>query len=195
MSVQFCLALLALSSLTAAADPDCEELTKPLEDRSQVSGKWIYHVGTTSTEEGLKELKAITNSWLELSPIAGSEDLILRWADKVGEKCVHGSVNSTYTGNSTLVTFTFNITSHEHTGTNLKTCPDCMVWSDTAVSISTDGEIKKSKNLYLFTKSGKLDDAHLEVFKKQAACLDFPAEFHFGGDTDLCPDEKEAATD
>jgi len=193
MSVKFCLALLALSSL-AAADSDCEDLTKTLEDRSQLSGKWIYHVGTTSTEEGLKELKSVTSSWLELTPIAGSEDLTLHFADKIGDKCVEGSVNSTYTANGTVVTFTFNITSQEHTGMNLKTCPDCMVWSDEAVSTSTTGEIKKTKNLYLFTKSGKLDEAHLEEFKKQAECLGFPDEFHYGQQTDLCPDEKEAAT-
>lgn len=29
-------------------------------------------------------------------------------------------------------------------------------------------------------KSGQLDDSDLEVFRKQAACLNFPAEFHFG---------------
>lgn len=36
MSVQFGLALLALCSLAAAADPDCKELLKPLENRTQV---------------------------------------------------------------------------------------------------------------------------------------------------------------
>lgn len=36
MSVQFCLVLLALSSLTAASDPDCDKLLKPLEDQNLV---------------------------------------------------------------------------------------------------------------------------------------------------------------
>jgi len=195
MSVKFCLALLALSSLTAASDPDCEELLKPLEDHTQIAGKWIFHVGTSSHEECLSELKTVSSSWIELSPIPGSDDMTLRWADKMNGKCFPGSVNSTFSGNTTTVTFSFNSTNREHVGKNLKTCPDCFLWSDTSVSFDTNGETKKGRNLYLFTKSGKLDDAHLEVYKKQAACLNFPADFHFGEITDLCPDEKEAATD
>ncbi|XP_071338834.1 uncharacterized protein [Trachinotus anak] len=195
MSVQFCLALLALCSLTAASDPGCEELIKPLEDRSGLSGKWIFLAGTSDNEDFLKDLKKINSSWIELSPIPDSDDMTLRWADKFEGKCNYGSVNCTFSANSTKVTFYFNSSTHEHVGKHLMTCPECILWTDNSVMVE-NGETRKGRNLYLFTKSGKLDAAHLDVVKKQAACLNFPAEFHFGEgeDTDLCPDEKEPAT-
>uniref|UniRef100_A0A3B5B591 Apolipoprotein M n=1 Tax=Stegastes partitus TaxID=144197 RepID=A0A3B5B591_9TELE len=193
MSVQFCLALLALSSLTAASDPGCEELLKTLEDRSRIHGKWIYYAGVSSNE-GIADLKNIQSSWIELSPIPDSDDMTLRYGDKMGGKCVYGSVNATFSGNSTAVTFYYNSTSHEHVGKHLVTCPDCILWTDNSVSVGS-GETKRGRNLYLFTKSGALDASHLEVFKKQAECLNFPTDFQFGENTDLCSDEKEAASD
>ncbi|XP_053181761.1 uncharacterized protein LOC128365141 isoform X2 [Scomber japonicus] len=190
MSAQFCVVLLALFSLTAA-DSDCEELIKPLEDRSQVSGKWIFHVGTTSNEESRRQLKTASSSWIESTPIPGSDEMTLRWADRINGQCIHGNLNTTTSENSTTVIFHFNGTDFEHVGRYLKTCTDCVLWTDTTTSSATTDETKKTRNLYLFTKAGKLDDDDLEVFKKQAACLNFPADFHFGGITDLCPDEKE----
>uniref|UniRef100_A0A3Q1AN77 Apolipoprotein M n=1 Tax=Amphiprion ocellaris TaxID=80972 RepID=A0A3Q1AN77_AMPOC len=191
MSVQFCLALLALSSLTAASDPGCEELLKILEDRSKLHGKWIYYAGVSATE-GINYLKSIQSSWIELSPIPDSDDMTLRYGDKMDGKCVYGSVNATFSGNSTAVTFYYNSTTHEHVGKHLVTCPDCILWTDNSVG---SGETKRGRNIYIFTKSGTLDASQLEVFKKQAQCLDFPTDIHFGENKDLCPDEKEAATD
>lgn len=193
MSVQFCLALLALSSLTAASDPDCEELLKTLEDRSKLHGKWIYYAGVAASE-GTMYLKSIKSSWIELTPIPDSDDMTLRYGDKIDGKCVLGSVNATFSGNSTAVTFFYNSTSSEHVGKHLVTCPDCILWTDNSIMVA-GGETKRDRNLYLFTKSGTLDASHLEVFKKQAECLNFPTDFHFGGNKDLCPDEKEAASD
>lgn len=194
MSVPFCLALLALFSLTAASDPGCEELLKPLEDRNKVSGKWIFHAGTSDNEKLLEELRTINSSWIELSPIPDSDDMTLRWGDKMDGKCHTGGVNTTFSENSTIVTFHFNSSDHEHVGKYLVSCPDCILWTDTSVTVGKAGS-REGRNLYLFTKSGKLDDSDLEVFKKQAACLNFPSEFHFGDNKDLCPDEKVAATD
>ncbi|XP_040011208.1 uncharacterized protein LOC120805228 [Xiphias gladius] len=194
MSAHFCLALLALSSLTAASDPGCEELIKPLEDRSQVSGKWIFHAGTADNTELLKELKTINSSWMELSPSSDTDNMTLHWGDKVDGKCHYGGANFTFSENSTKVTFNFKSSTHEHVGKHLVTCPDCVVWTDNSVRLY-NGETRKGRHLFLFTKSGELDASHLDVFKKQAACLNFPPDFHFGGTTDLCPGEKEAATD
>ncbi|TKS78830.1 hypothetical protein D9C73_012343 [Collichthys lucidus] len=194
-SRQFCLALLALSALTAASDsPDCAELLKPLEDRSKVAGKWIFYVGTSDNKEALKELKTINSSWIELSPIPDSDDMTLRWRDKMMDgKCHYGGVNSTFSENSTRVTFHFNSSKHEHVGKHLVTCPDCILWTDlqTSVCDGKEEEARKSRNLYLFTKSGTLDDSHLEDFKKQAACLNFPPDFFFPQTTDLCPDDTD----
>uniref|UniRef100_A0A665TR58 Apolipoprotein M n=1 Tax=Echeneis naucrates TaxID=173247 RepID=A0A665TR58_ECHNA len=192
MSVQLCLALLALSALTAASDPDCEELIKPVVDRSGLYGRWIFYTGTTSNEDLLKGLQAINSSWLELSPIPDSADITLRWGDKIGGKCHYGETNGTV-AELTKMTFNINNSTSEHVGKHLVTCPECLLWIDDSIT-TENGETKNAKNLYLFTKSGNLDDAHLEVFKKQVTCLNFQSEFH-RTTTDLCPYEKEPATD
>lgn len=190
MSVQFCLILLALSSLTAASDPDCDELRKPLEDRSRVVGKWIFQAGSSDNKNLLTQLRVLNSSWIELSRIPDSDDMTLHWADKVNGKCLHGTINSTFSENSTKVTFHFNSSIHEHVGKHLVTCPDCIVWTDTTTSQSGNGETTKGRNIYLFTRTGVVDASDLENFKKQAACLNFPPEFHFGETTDLCTGEN-----
>ncbi|XP_070690647.1 uncharacterized protein [Pempheris klunzingeri] len=194
MSVQFCLALLALSSLTAASDPDCEELLKPLEDRSQVYGKWIWHAGISDNKMTMEELKLINSSWIDFTPIPDSDDMTLHWADKTNDGCHYGTLNTTFLGNYSQMIFNYNNTSHKVVGRHLVTCPNCTVWTDSTESESKQGS-KKSRNIYIFTKTGALDASHFEVFKKQAACLNFPPEFHFSGSTGLCPDTRAAATD
>lgn len=113
---------------------------------------------------------------------------------------------------------------HKHVGRHLASCPDCIVWMDTFVTDGKNGEARKGKNLYLFSKfvslhtqnilkmlhlfllfmifflryfcisinfsfllpiakTGTLDESHLEMFKKQAACHGFLMEFHFGENT------------
>ncbi|KAL6114334.1 uncharacterized protein ACO6RY_05123 [Pungitius sinensis] len=191
MSVQCCLALLALSVVTAASDPGCEELLKTQSDRSKVSGKWIFYAGTSDNPKLLKELRTLISSWIEISPIPDSEDMVFRWGDKLDGKCYHGGINFTIAENVTTVKFNSNNSSNEHVGRHLVTCPDCILWTDTKVS-TVEG--RNGRNLHLFTKTGKLDLPDLEVFKKQAACLNFPPEFHFGETTDLCPYEKVATT-
>ncbi|XP_072244176.1 uncharacterized protein [Leuresthes tenuis] len=195
MSVQLCLALLALSSLTAASDPGCDELTKPLEDRSKVYGKWIFQVLASDSEEMLKAVKISNSSWMAIqSPVPGSSDYNIRFADRIDGKCEHGTANSTTSGNSMKVTFYFNSTTYGHVGKFLETCPDCILWMDDEVT-EGNGEPKKCKSLYLFTKTGKLDASQMEVFKKQAECLNITLDFYFPDTTDLCPEEKEAAED
>ncbi|KAM6930324.1 uncharacterized protein FYW49_002340 [Xenentodon cancila] len=194
MSVQLCLALLALSSLTAESHHDCSELIKPVEDRSKVYGKWIYHVGASESEFKLKELTKVNSSCIEISPLPGGEEIRLHYGDRFDGKCLYGTVNSTTAGNSTKLTFSSNTSTYETIGSHLVTCPDCLLWSDETVS-EVNGETKRSKNLILFTKTGKLDAAHLEVFKKQAECLHLLSDFHFPETTNLCPEEKEAAGD
>uniref|UniRef100_A0A3B4UUU5 Apolipoprotein M n=1 Tax=Seriola dumerili TaxID=41447 RepID=A0A3B4UUU5_SERDU len=194
MSVRFCLALLALSSLTAASDPGCEELIKPLDDGNQLFGKWIFHSGTSDNANSLRDLKTVNSSWIKLSPTPDNDVMTLSWGDKVDGKCHYGSVNFTFSVNSTKVTFSFNSSSHDHVGNYLVTCPECILWTDTSVTVG-NGETRKGRNLYLFTKSRKLDVSYLDVFKKQAACLNFQPDIFSLDNTDLCPDEKEPATD
>uniref|UniRef100_A0A087YK31 Uncharacterized LOC103142974 n=1 Tax=Poecilia formosa TaxID=48698 RepID=A0A087YK31_POEFO len=193
MFVQFCFALLALSSLTAASDPGCDELIKPLEDRSKVYGKWIFYAATSDNEEELNSYKITSSSWSKVSPIPDSDEFIMHYVDKIDGNCVYGSANSSTSGNSTKVVFYYNSTTYEHIGRFLETCADCVLWVDDAVA-EVNGETRKSKNLYIFTKTGKLDGSDLEVFKKQAKCLNLLPDFYFLETTDLCLEEREPTT-
>uniref|UniRef100_A0A3B5KCB6 Uncharacterized protein n=1 Tax=Takifugu rubripes TaxID=31033 RepID=A0A3B5KCB6_TAKRU len=185
MSVQFCLALLALCSLAAASDPDCKELLKPQENRTQVLGKWILHATVSESNEVGEKVKVIKSSWIEISDVPGQEALSLRWADRLsGEKCEYGSVNHTFSPNITHVKYDYNSTSYEAAGMYLDTCPDCVVWEDTLT------ENQKGRTLYILTKTGSLEAPHMERFKKQAACLNLKSEMYFPETTDLCPDEE-----
>ncbi|XP_056143832.1 uncharacterized protein LOC130119354 [Lampris incognitus] len=195
MAVHLIFGLLALSCLGAASEPDCKELLKPLvlDDRSPLYGKWIFYAGTSDVEDFLKFLKTIKTSWIDIAPIADSGNITLRWGDRINENCVLGCINSTYADNSSEVSFKFNFYTSWHDGKYIETCPDCILWADSA-EISTSEGTKQGRNLFLYTRTGNLDDSQLEVFKKQAACLNFPQVFHFGGNKDLCPDEQHEAT-
>ncbi|XP_054630147.1 uncharacterized protein LOC129180098 isoform X2 [Dunckerocampus dactyliophorus] len=172
MFVHFCLGLLALSSVAVASDPTCEELVVPLQDRNLVTGKWTYHVGTA---DFLDDLKSVTSSVIELTLIPNSNDFTLRWRDKIDGTCYYQSVTST--------SVILNVDGHEHGGKFLKTCPDCLLWIDDTVVRTPDGEPQRNRHLFLFTKSGTLDAAHLKAVKKQAACLNFTQDLHFGNST------------
>ncbi|XP_017269215.1 uncharacterized protein LOC108234508 [Kryptolebias marmoratus] len=194
MFAQIILALLTFCSLTSASDPGCDELIKPLKDRNKVYGKWIFNMMTSDSEEYLKAMKVVNSSRSEISPIPGSDEFDMRYVDKIDGKCIPGTVNSSTSGDAIKVVFHFNNTSYEHVGRYLETCSDCVLWTDETV-VEVDGVARKSKNLFLLTKTGKLDASDLEVFKKQAKCLNFLPDFYFPDTTDLCPDEKEPATD
>ncbi|KAM3611069.1 uncharacterized protein V6R79_013008 [Siganus canaliculatus] len=193
MFVRFGFALLAVSCLTAAFDLDCEALDRLQEDRSQITGKWIFAAGTTDHKEDLEALKSINSSWIDLTPIPDSEDMTLRWGDRhTNGNCVHGSVNTTSLGNTTKVTFHFGNVTYEHTGRHLLSCSGCRVWIDTSPREGKDGEHRTARNLYIFTKSGTLDAQQLEFFKKQAECHDFGQEMYFLDNSVLCPDPADA---
>ncbi|KAJ3603944.1 hypothetical protein NHX12_028685, partial [Muraenolepis orangiensis] len=75
----------------------------------------------------------------------------------------------------------------EFNGQFYETCPDCLMWSDTAKWFGpTD-----IRRLLLFTKTGNMTLPNLERFKQQATCLNFTLGLHMGNGTDLCPEVKE----
>ncbi|XP_008417094.1 uncharacterized protein LOC103470433 [Poecilia reticulata] len=190
MFVQLCFALLALSSLTTASDPGCDELIKPLQDRSKVYGKWIFYAATSDNEEELNLNKITSSSRSKVSPIPDSDEFIMHYVDKIEGNCVYGSANSSTSGNSTKVVFHFNSTAFVHVGNYLETCAECALWSDEALT-EVNGAVRKSRNLYLFTKTGKLDPSDQETLKKQAKCLNLLPDFYFPETTNLCPEESE----
>ncbi|XP_068594908.1 saxitoxin and tetrodotoxin-binding protein 1-like [Brachionichthys hirsutus] len=193
MAAQLVAALLALASLCAASEPDCKELVKPLvlDNHSPIYGKWVFHVGTWD-KPGLKgDLVLVNSSWVELSASSDSSVMALYWADRLGaDKCLQGTANATISEITSHTTFIINGHTSYHDGKYYETCSDCILSEDT--TFLPDGE-SKGRYLFLFTRTGNLDPSDLETFKKQAECLEFLPEYHFGGN-DLCPDDRETAS-
>ncbi|XP_034026001.1 uncharacterized protein LOC117510414 [Thalassophryne amazonica] len=196
MAAQLLLALLALTTLGAASELDCSELVKPLvlDSRSPIYGKWVFHVGSWD-EPGLKtDLVSVNSSWVELSATSDSGVITMYWADRLNDdKCLQGTANVTISGITTHTTLNIHGHTSYHDGKHYETCTDCLLSEDT--TLLPDGK-SKGRYLFLFTRTGKLEPSELETFKKQAECLKFLPEYHFGG-TDLCADNRDttAATE
>ncbi|XP_054630792.1 uncharacterized protein LOC129180386 [Dunckerocampus dactyliophorus] len=191
MSAQLLVVLLAFTALCAASsEPDCKDLVKPLllDDHSPVFGKWVLHVGSWD-EPGLKsDLVVVNTSWIELSPSSQTGVISLYWADRLtDDKCLQGSADVTVTGMTSHATFNINNHTSYHEGKYYETCADCLFSEDT--TLLPDGK-SLGRYLFLFTRTGQLEPSELETFKKQAACLNFPAEYYFMG-TNLCPDSRK----
>ncbi|KAK1893358.1 Serine--tRNA ligase [Dissostichus eleginoides] len=166
MAAQLVVALLAFTSLSAASDPNCTELVKPLllDSHSPIYGRWVLHVGTWD-QPGLKsDLVSVNGSWVDLSASSDSGVMTIYWADRLEDKCLQGLANATISGMTSHTTYT---------------------------TLLPDGK-SKGRYFFLFTRTGALEPSELEIFKKQAECLQFLPEYYFGG-TDLCPDEREPA--
>lgn len=178
---------LTLASFSAASAPDCQDLVKPFmpEDPKQVFGKWVYVLGAGDPKQYHNALGSLKSSWIDLCPTSDSVTLTLRWGDYCFERCVFGEVNATVSGLAT--TFRKNLSDHK--GHILQTCPDCLLWTDTFRNGDVTG-----RYILLFTRTGKIDAKDVEIFKKQAACLNFSEDFHsYDGKTDLCLDDKETS--
>ncbi|CAL8329573.1 unnamed protein product [Arctogadus glacialis] len=197
MAAQLAVALLALTSLCVAAELDCDELVKPLvlDSHSPIYGKWVLHVGAWD-EPGLKnELMTVKSSWVDLSASTDTGVMTIYWADRLkgktdGEdKCLQGVANGTISGMTSHTTFNINGHTSYHEGKYYESCSECLLSEDT--TLLPDGETK-GRYLFLFTRTGGLEPAELEKYKKQAECLKFVPELFYGG-TDLCADEREPA--
>ncbi|XP_017269179.1 uncharacterized protein LOC108234475 [Kryptolebias marmoratus] len=193
MAAQLVVALLAFTSLSFASEPDCKELVKPLvlDSHSPIYGKWVLHVGSWD-KPGLKsDLLSVNSSWVELSPSSDSGVITIYWADRLkDDKCLHGPANATISGTTSHTTFIINGHTSYHDGKYYETCSDCLLSEDT--TLLPDGK-SKGRYLFLFTRTGSLEPTELDTFKKQAECLQFLPEYHFGS-THLCPDERESAS-
>uniref|UniRef100_I3JIK9 Apolipoprotein M n=1 Tax=Oreochromis niloticus TaxID=8128 RepID=I3JIK9_ORENI len=163
--------LLALIALGAASAPDCKELVKPFmpEDPKQVFGKWIYVMGAGDPKQYHKALESLKSSWIDLSPTSSDQTVTLRWRDHCFNRCIVGEANATISGIAT--TFRKNLSDHK--GHILQTCSDCLLWTDTFRNGDVTG-----RYILQFTRTGKIDPKHVEIFKKQVGCLNFPEDYH-----------------
>ncbi|XP_061624015.1 uncharacterized protein LOC133475329 isoform X2 [Phyllopteryx taeniolatus] len=188
----------SLCVLTSAS----KGLPEPVEGRSfvyyiylftprEISGKWIFCVGTSDNQDYLDELETVSSSWIELSPVPDSENFTMTWTDRIAGNCSFDNVTSAFPSSSANVQSHYSTAEEIHAERYLKTCPDCLLLIDNMILKIPHSKPLKGRFFVLFTRSGRLDDAQLEVFKKQAACLKFSRDLHFGNGTDLCPEENQ----
>ncbi|KAL6479824.1 hypothetical protein MHYP_G00108570 [Metynnis hypsauchen] len=75
-SILGCLVLLAASQ---AADPNCEDLTKPLvleDDYSSIIGKWIFMEGISDDPLFKNLFQMVNSTWITFSPSSVRDTLI-----------------------------------------------------------------------------------------------------------------------
>uniref|UniRef100_A0A8D3C4P6 Apolipoprotein M n=1 Tax=Scophthalmus maximus TaxID=52904 RepID=A0A8D3C4P6_SCOMX len=177
MAAHAVVCLWALASLSAASAPDCKDLVKPFvpDDPKLVFGKWVYVMGAGDPEPYHKALESLRSSWIDVSPTSDSQTVTL--LSLFGsDRCIFGEVNATVSGLAT--TFRSNRSSvkenlSEHKGHILRTCSDCLLWTDTFRNRDVAGRF-----ILQFTRSGQMDPQNVDIFKKQAGCLSFPENFH-----------------
>lgn len=195
MTVLLVLTILALASLSSAADEiDCNDLVKPLvlEDRGRIFGKWILHVGGWDDPALKTDLATVKSSWIELTPTSESDIMTIYWADRLhDEKCMQGETNASLTGTTSHATFNIHGHTSYHDGKYYETCPDCLLTIDT--TLLPDGQ-SKGRYVFLFTRTGGVDESQLETFKQQAKCLNFLPDYYYTSATDLCDDARETTT-
>ncbi|XP_077378881.1 uncharacterized protein LOC144019595 [Festucalex cinctus] len=178
--------LCALAALCGASAPDCEDLVQPFvpEDPQTVFGKWVYVMGAGDPLPYHQAVASLKSSWIDVSPTSENNIVTLRWGDYCFNRCIFGEANATVT--ELAITFRKNLCDHK--GYILKTCPDCLLWTDTFQNLDVKGRF-----IMQFTRSGSIDPKDIEVFKKQVGCLNFLENFHkYDGITELCPDDKQS---
>ncbi|KAM9822053.1 uncharacterized protein ACBT44_007384 [Syngnathus typhle] len=176
--------LLALTALCGASAPDCQDLVQPFmpEDPQQIFGKWVYAMGAGDPLPYHLALGSWKSSWIDLSPTSDSHILTMRWGDRSLSGCSFGEVNMTVADLST----TFRKYLADHKGHLVRTCSDCLLWTDTFRNRDVTGRF-----ILQFTRSGAIDPNDVEVFKKQLGCLNFPEDYYkYDGISELCSDDK-----
>lgn len=49
----------------------------------QITGKWIFHAGISESKKREEKLKALNSSWIEISAVGDSDEMVFRWADRL----------------------------------------------------------------------------------------------------------------
>ncbi|KAL6479823.1 hypothetical protein MHYP_G00108560 [Metynnis hypsauchen] len=180
------LGFLVLLAISQAADPSCEDLTKPLvleDDYSSIMGKWIFTEGIANHPLFTNILLTVNSSWVEFAPSSLKETVILSQGNMLNGKCEFTTINATVKNNRFFATEK-EITS---VGDFLPSCSGCLTMHFNSQINSTT-----INTLYLFTKAPKASESEMDQYWKQAECLGYKKEpqFSYDGVTEFCQEEK-----
>ncbi|KAF5889323.1 saxitoxin and tetrodotoxin-binding protein 2-like [Clarias magur] len=178
----FALALLSGLAFSFRIEPNCKELTKPLQldgDYSSIMGKWTAAVGASEGIVGMI-IQTMETHWIELSPGANDKIMRVKQAYRLDNTCRHDTME--------LPLSSANIPEHPNGGSIqyylLPSCSNCLIgYLDQA------DKYYHSRVLMLFSREREVSTSTVDLFKKQAECLGFPELFTFYNKvSELCPE-------
>ncbi|KAM9470182.1 uncharacterized protein Hap1MRO34_012229 [Clarias gariepinus] len=180
LKYSFTLAFLNGLAMSFIIEPNCKELTEPLEldgNYSSIMGKWILAVGASEGIVGMI-VQTMDTHWLELSLGANDDTLFMKQAFRIDNRCRFESNDIPHKNNS----------GHgSDDGENIQygllpSCSTCL----TAYFSQQYGEYP-TRTLFLFSREREVSTSAVDLFKKQAECLKFPKPYTFYSTTsELC---------
>ncbi|XP_037396708.1 alpha-1-acid glycoprotein-like [Pygocentrus nattereri] len=177
------LGFLVLLATSQAADPNCEDLTKPLvleDNYRSIMGKWIFTEGISDDPLFKNLFQMVNSTWITFSPSSLRDTLIFSQGKLAHGTCKYVDLNATFK-NSTFYSSENEITVK---GNILACSSGCFT-----LSLTRQMRNETSSAFYLFTRGPRASESEMDLFWKQAECLGFQKEpvFSYDGATELCP--------
>ncbi|KAK9963355.1 hypothetical protein ABG768_006547 [Culter alburnus] len=185
-------ALLGLFTLNQATLPGCKELITPLtltdEFILSVMGKWIFLEGIADHQLFTDILKTVNSSWVEFGPSTLANSLTLSQGNMLNGKCEFSSFNTVFKEG----TFHVNETDIITEGKFLPSCPECIT-----LSFVSQFKNETVKSLYFFKRESNPTESDMDMYWKQAECLEFKREtqYSYDGTTEFCHVAKDSSSD
>nr|XP_033480783.1 uncharacterized protein LOC117255739 [Epinephelus lanceolatus] len=178
--------LLGLLSLGQSAPlSSCDSLVKPITvSHDDMLGKWVY-IGGSSDLPGSRSLGRLLSSvWLNITATTQNNILNIIQAQRTYGKCSSLTYNVTFENSTIIIEQPFYLKE-----VYLKTdCSDCLVVYEEIIS----GK-ETFTTLLLFSRRQSVSPADVEMFKKQAECLQMPSPIMTDTNSELCPEDSSPA--
>ncbi|XP_005809136.1 uncharacterized protein LOC102237293 [Xiphophorus maculatus] len=173
--------LLSLFSLGLSAPlSSCDDLLKPITiSKEEMLGRWDY-IGGSSDIPGSRSLAYLmTGVWLDLNVTSKSNVLNIVQTQRIFGTCSSLAYDVIFENSTMLIEQPFYL-KEVYLSTE---CPDCLVAKEDVISATN------FTSLLMFSRSRSVSPAALELFKKQAECLQMPTPIMLNSDNEICPDD------
>ncbi|XP_030002891.1 uncharacterized protein LOC115428186 [Sphaeramia orbicularis] len=177
-------------SSSAPTHEECETMVTPksLEDPSPLFHRWTFVMGFANHSVYQNMLTTTQSSWTRLSQLADHKEIAMHQSNKMNEKCFHSQTNVTIEGNTAKIELV-NVTSElQVIPTHCDKCVALKVHSEAKHLNNvlhflnytfTAPDVFQNEAFYLMSTESMVEEADLDYFKKQAACLGFHGEPDF----------------
>lgn len=172
---------LSLLSLGLSAPlSDCESLVKPIPISNEyMLGKWLY-IGGSSDLPGSRSLgHMLTSVWIDITATSHSNILNLVQTQRIYGQCSSLIYNVTFENSTMTIEQPFNLKEVYLT----TDCSDCLVVYEEVISGKDT-----FTSFMLFSKRKSVSDPVVEMFNRQAECLEMPSPIMIDTNYEICPD-------